>query len=165
MRLAAPAAVVVLAFALGCADGGGGPAGGARRVTLTGNYLTSTTGQGWNLGGGRIARDSADADFELMMTMVILLFPSQPQVGFCEQQPPGGVGGFTRVQDVSGDPAGCTAWTAADLGGNSPVVANSIGGQGFIVRNRDAVPVAKLMTVSGSIVGADVQVTFDLLKL
>ena len=154
-----------LVFALGCGGGSDPSTGEVKRVTLTGNYLTSTTGQGWNLEDGRVATDTADADFQLTMTMVIMLFPNKPQVGFCQRQPPGGAAGFARVEDVPGDVAGCTSWAPADLGGNTPVVANSIGGQGYLVRDRNAVPIAKLRTVSGSIVGADVAVTFDIVKL
>jgi hypothetical protein len=160
-RSAASAAAVVLALVIGCADGGAE----VKRVTLTGNYLTGATGQGWNLESGRIARDAADADFELTMTMVISLFPSQPQVGFCRQVPAGGVGGFKRVEDVPSDLGGCPSWSAAQLGGTSPYIADSIAGQGFVVRDRNAIPMAKVMTVSGSNIQADVRVTFDMVKL
>ena len=161
---AALVATAALVFTLGCGDTkrDDGSVDGVERVTLTGNYLTSLTGQGWNLESGRITNEPADVDFALSMTMVIMLHPRQPEVGFCE---PGGVSKFERVEDVPSDASGCTGWGSADLGGNSPVIADSVAGRGFIVRNRDAVPVAKLMIVSASVVEADVQVTFDIAKL
>jgi len=36
---------------------------------------------------------------------------------------------------------------------------------GFLVRDRNSVPVARLLTVSGSFSAADVAVTFDIVKL
>jgi hypothetical protein len=135
---------------------------GVKRVTLRGNYAESLQGQGWNFASGRIAVSSADADFELAMTMVISLFPSKPGVGFCKKSPPPGAARFMRVEEISGDAASCENWEPAYLGGNSPLIAESIAGQGFLVRDRNSRPVARLLTVSGSIVAADVVVTFDI---
>jgi len=155
---------MMFALTLGCgeAERDNGSVDGVQRVTLTGNYVKSSTGQGWNLESGRITNEAEDVDFALSMAMVIMLHPRQPQVGFCEL---GGVDAFERVEDVPSDASGCTDWGSADLGGNSPVIADYVAGRGFIVRNRDAVPVAKLMIVSASVVEADVQVTFDIDKL
>ena len=170
----ARAAAVMLALAFGCGGGDGAgagdaaagdwAAGGVQRGTLTGNYLTSTTGQGWDLATGRLASNAADADFALSMAMVISLSPRKPQVGFCKRQPPGGAAAFTRVEEIPSDVAGCASWSLADLGGNSPLFENYVRGHGFIVRDRNAMPVARLMAVSGSVVAADVTVTFDIMK-
>jgi hypothetical protein len=153
----------VLATTLGC--GAGTPDAGVKRVTLTGNYLQGIRGQGWNLAAGQIAASLADADFSLFMTVVIQLAPEQEGVGFCERSPPAGATRFARVEDVAGDPASCTSWGGAVLGGNSPSVAEGFAGAGFLVRDRNRAPVARLMIVSASIVEANVTVTFDLLRL
>lgn len=164
-QLKQAAAVMLSIFAFSCGDGGKGSTDGIKRVTLTGNYVTSTTGQGWSLDSEQIARNSGDADFSLTMKMVISLKPNQPQVGFCEQTPPMGAGGFKHIKEVPSDFASCNDWTLAYLGGNSPLISETFSGRGFIVRNRDAVPIAKLMTVSASIDRGDVRVTFDIVKL
>lgn len=164
-QAAIPAALLLLlSFSLGCGDGTDG-SNAVKRVTLTGNYVTSLTGQGWNLEGDRLARDSADADFELTMTMVISLFPNQPQVAFCEQTPLREGEGFKHVEEVPSTVLDCPSWGPAYLGGNSPSISERVGGRGFIVRNRSGVPVAKLMTVSASNIKADVNVTFDIMRL
>ena len=75
-----------------------------------------------------------------------------------------GTAPYARVEDVPGDTTGCN-WTTGYLGGNSEHTASQYDGMGFLVRDRNGVAVAKLLTISDAIVAADVTVTFDIVGL
>jgi hypothetical protein len=156
----------------GSGSGGGGGSnvvdlpGGIKRVTLTGNYVQSSSGSGWNLATSMFTSGEAGSDFHLSMAMVVSLFPtSSTMVAFCERTPPGGMARFARVEDVPSDVAACGTWAPAYLGGTTAHTQSIYDGQGFIVRDAAGVPRSKLLTVADSIIDADVSVTFDIVNL
>lgn len=102
------AAAMLLFLAIGCGDGPKESSGRIRRVTLTGNYATDQTGQGWSIDREQIPGDAGDADFNLKMRLLIALVPSQPQVGFCELTPPAGGGGFKHVEEIPSNLDSCS---------------------------------------------------------
>lgn len=167
-----------LAVALGaCADDSpAGPApqpqpgvinlaGGAKRVTLTGNYVADLNGQGWDLAAGRITPDEVGSDFHLLATMVVQLTFSEQPAGFCRKQPAGGGTTFARLEDVPGDAATCTTWSSAQFGGNSEHSESMWAGQAYLFRDRAGVVRAKLLIVDDYVIGGDFGVTFDIIGL
>lgn len=167
--------VVLLAVVLGaCADdspaGPGSPTGiidlggGVKRVTLTGNYVVSLEGQGWDLAAARITPDPVGSDFHLLATMVVQLTYSAQPAGFCKQSPGGGGVTFASLDEVPVDSASCS-WTSAQLGGNFEHSDSAWTGQGYLFRDREAAIKAKLRIVSDYVIGPDVSVTFDIVGL
>jgi hypothetical protein len=140
--------------------------GGAKRVTLTANYVESLGGQGWHIATARITPGSAGADFSLAATMVISLGPAEGGTLFCRMQPAAGAPAFARVEDVPDDAATCaTTWNRAQLGGNSGHADSQWAGQAYLLSDPAGVVVAKLLMVADSIIDGDVSVTFDILAL
>ena len=167
--------VLPLAVALGaCADDSpAGPGsqmgiidlpGGGKRVTLTGNYVESLEGQGWDLPGGRITPDKVGSDFHLMATMVVMLTYNEQPAGFCKQLPAGGGVTFASIEEIPADTAGCN-WTSAQLGGNFEHGDSTWTGQGYLFRDRTGTVAAKLRIVADYVIAADVGVTFDIIGL
>jgi hypothetical protein len=165
--------VVVLGACGGCNNAGErGPAprivdlpGGGKRVRLYGNQSAGVDGEGWKIATGEILPGPDDTDFHLTMAMVISLFPSQGESGFCQKQPAAGAPAFARVEDVPGDAASCAGWSPAYLGGNSNHTDSLYAGQGFLVRDRAGLVAARLLTVADDVMNGDVNVTFDIIGL
>ena len=166
----------MLVVALGaCADDDpAGPAaqpgvidlpGGAKRVTLTGNYVADLDGQGWDLATARITPDEVGSDFHLLATMVVQLTFTEQPAGFCRKQPAGGATTFARLEDVPGDAASCTAWSSAQFGGNSEHSESMWAGQAYLFRDRASVVRAKLLLVDDYVISGDFGVTFDIIGL
>ena len=169
--------VASLVVALGaCADDrSAGPArtqpgvidlpGGAKRVTLTGNYVADLDGQGWDLATARITPDEVGSDFHLLATMVVQLTFNEQPAGFCRKQPAGGGTTFARLEDVPGDAASCTTWSSAQFGGNFEHSESMWAGQAYLFRDTASVVRAKLLLVDDYVIGGDFGVTFDIIGL
>jgi hypothetical protein len=168
--------IALAVLALGCGSGGTMPAArdaaaglpeipaGAKRVILTCCDTVGLMGEGWILETGQVTADTAEADFRASRAQVISLFPNKPQVAFCDKGPAPGAPRYAHVGEVPSETASCTSWGPAYLGGDSSSFAQHYPGQAFVVRNRNGVPVAKLLTVSAS-TQPGLALTFDIIKL
>lgn len=162
-RLIAPL-LVAAPLALPACGSSADVSGDGRRFVLAGDSVAGTN-PGFDVNTARVVADGqndSDGDFYLSLTMIVSLFRSTPEGGFCLRG-----NGLARVEDVDvpADLASCT-FGLVDLGGNAPHADSRYAGEGYLIRDRQGALGGKLLIVSDRVDdGGRAEVTFDFLRL